>query len=96
MVSRSRIQGVLKSGSVVLGQVPTQPRPSRRFVDAHESAARRILRHELVDPQELRMNAVLAEAGDVRIALRAQQAMVTGQDRQEVWRAPPACQKRCY
>ena len=41
------------------------------------------------------MNAVLTEAGDVRIALRAQQAMVTGQDRQEVWRAPPACQKRC-
>ena len=29
------------------------------------------------------MNAVLTDAGDVRIALRAQQAMVTGQNRQQ-------------
>ena len=96
MVSRSRIQGVSSKGCVVLGQVPAQPRQTRRFVDARQGPTGRILRHELIDPQELRMNAVLTEAGDVRIALRAQQAMVTGQDRQEVWRAPPACQKRCY
>ena len=63
---------------MVLGQVPAQPRQTRRFVDAHESAARCILRHELVDPQELRMDRVLTDTGDVRIALRARQAMVTG------------------
>ena len=83
MVSKSRIQGVSSKGCVVLGQVPTQPRPSRRFVDARQGPTGRILRHELVDPQELRMDRVLTEAGDVRIAWRAQQAMVTGQNRQQ-------------